>query len=54
MPRCPGIARGFVFATLGALGFSFKAILIKAAYRYGVDPPTLLCLRMGYALPCCC
>ncbi|HEY3809254.1 MAG TPA: DMT family transporter [Steroidobacteraceae bacterium] len=42
---------GFVFAALGALGFSFKAILVKAAYRYGVDPETLLCLRMGYAFP---
>jgi drug/metabolite transporter (DMT)-like permease len=42
---------GFAFAALGALGFSFKAILVKAAYRYGVDPETLLCLRMGYALP---
>ncbi len=42
---------GFVYAALGALGFSFKAILVKAAYRYGPDPETLLCLRMGYALP---
>lgn len=36
---------------LGALGFSFKAIFIKAAYVYGVDAETLLALRMGYALP---
>jgi drug/metabolite transporter (DMT)-like permease len=42
---------GFVCAALGALGFSFKAILVKAAYVYGVDAETLLCLRMGYALP---
>jgi drug/metabolite transporter (DMT)-like permease len=42
---------GLVFAALGALGFSFKAILVKSAYRYGADPETLLCLRMGYALP---
>jgi drug/metabolite transporter (DMT)-like permease len=42
---------GFICAALGALGFSFKAILVKAAYRYGVDAETLLCLRMGYALP---
>ncbi len=40
-----------ICAALGALGFSFKAILVKAAYRYGVDAETLLCLRMGYALP---
>jgi drug/metabolite transporter (DMT)-like permease len=36
---------------LGALGFSLKAIFVKAAYRYGVDPETLLALRMLYALP---
>jgi len=42
---------GFLCAALGALGFSFKAVLVKAAYRYGVDAETLLCLRMGYALP---
>lgn len=42
---------GFVFAAVGAFGFAFKAILIKAAYRYGTDPETLLCLRMGYSLP---
>jgi drug/metabolite transporter (DMT)-like permease len=43
---------GLVCAALGAFGFSFKAVLVKAAYRYGVDAQTLLCLRMGYALPC--
>lgn len=42
---------GVLCALLGALGFAFKAIFIKAAYRYGVDATTLLALRMGYALP---
>jgi drug/metabolite transporter (DMT)-like permease len=42
---------GLICAALGAFGFSFKAVLVKAAYRYGVDTETLLCLRMGYALP---
>jgi drug/metabolite transporter (DMT)-like permease len=42
---------GLICAALGAFGFSFKAILVKAAYRYGVDAETLLCLRMGYSLP---
>ncbi|MGC3962110.1 MAG: DMT family transporter [Rhodocyclaceae bacterium] len=42
---------GITFASLGALGFSFKAVFIKAAYVYGVDAETLLALRMGYALP---
>jgi drug/metabolite transporter (DMT)-like permease len=42
---------GVLCAVLGALGFSFKSVLIRAAYRYGVDAETLLCLRMGYSLP---
>ncbi|MCC4117476.1 DMT family transporter [Aromatoleum toluclasticum] len=40
-----------LFATLGAIGFSFKAIFVKLAYRYGVDAETLLALRMGLSLP---
>jgi len=42
---------GVLCAALGALGFAFKSVLIKGAYRYGVDAETLLCLRMAYALP---
>lgn len=42
---------GVLCAILGALGFSLKAILVKQGYRYGVDPMTLLALRMLYALP---
>jgi drug/metabolite transporter (DMT)-like permease len=42
---------GLALAVLGAVGFSFKAILVKAAYRHGVDAETLLALRMLYALP---
>lgn len=42
---------GLAFAVLGAVGFSFKAILVKLAYRYGVDAETLLALRMAFALP---
>lgn len=42
---------GLLFAVLGAVGFSFKAILIKLAYPYGVDAVTLLALRMGFSLP---
>ena len=42
---------GLTFAVLGAVGFSFKAILIKLAYPYGVDAVTLLALRMGLSLP---
>ena len=42
---------GFLYAVVAALGFSFKAIFVKSAYRYGVDAETLLALRMLYALP---
>lgn len=42
---------GLLFATLGAIGFSFKAIFVKLAYRHGVDAETLLALRMGLSLP---
>ncbi|MGC3980332.1 MAG: DMT family transporter [Steroidobacteraceae bacterium] len=42
---------GLICACIGALGFSFKAIFIKAAYEYHVDAETLLALRMGYSLP---
>lgn len=42
---------GIVLAILGSMGFSGKAIIVKVAYRYGVDPITLLALRMLFALP---
>jgi len=42
---------GLLFAVVGAIGFSFKAILVKLSYRYGVDAETLLALRMGFSLP---
>ena len=42
---------GLVAAVLAAVGFSFKAVFVKAAFRYGVDAETLLALRMLYSLP---
>lgn len=42
---------GALLAVLAAIGFSFKAILVKLAYPYGVDTVTLLALRMAFALP---
>lgn len=49
----PGAAHraGVVLAVVAAFGFSFKAILIKLAYPYGVEAVTLLMLRMAFALP---
>jgi drug/metabolite transporter (DMT)-like permease len=40
-----------VFATLGAVAFSGKAIIVKLAYRHGVDAVTLIMFRMLFALP---
>jgi len=38
-------------ATAGAIAFSGKAIIVKLAYRYGVDAVTLIMYRMLFALP---
>ena len=45
------IAPGLILASLGAIAFSGKAIIVKLAYRYGVDAVTLIMLRMLFALP---
>jgi drug/metabolite transporter (DMT)-like permease len=42
---------GLVFALAGSIAFSGKAIIVKLAYRYGVDAVTLIMLRMLFALP---
>jgi drug/metabolite transporter (DMT)-like permease len=36
---------------VGSIAFSGKAIIVKLAYRYGVDAVTLIMLRMLFALP---
>src|SRR5674476_628036 len=45
------IATGLLLATFGAIAFSGKAIIVKLAYRYGVDAVTLIMYRMLFALP---
>ncbi|MDP2256656.1 MAG: DMT family transporter [Polaromonas sp.] len=45
------IAAGLLLATLGAIAFSGKAIIVKLAYRHGVDAVTLIMYRMLFALP---
>jgi drug/metabolite transporter (DMT)-like permease len=45
------IATGLTLAVLGAVAFSGKAIIVKLAYRHGVDAVTLIMLRMLFALP---
>ena len=45
------VAIGLTLALLGAVAFSGKAIIVKLAYRYGVDAVTLIMFRMLFALP---
>jgi drug/metabolite transporter (DMT)-like permease len=42
---------GLALAATGAVAFSGKAIIVKLAYRHGVDAVTLLMFRMLFALP---
>ncbi len=42
---------GLLLAAGGAVAFSGKAIIVKLAYRHGVDAVTLIMLRMLFALP---
>jgi len=42
---------GLLLAALGAIAFSGKAIIVKLAYRHGVDAVTLIMYRMLFALP---
>lgn len=42
---------GLAMAVLGSMAFSGKAIIVKLAYRYGVDSVTLIMYRMLFALP---
>ena len=45
------IAVGLLLASFGAIAFSGKAIIVKLAYRHGVDAVTLIMYRMLFALP---
>jgi drug/metabolite transporter (DMT)-like permease len=47
----PQFASGLVLALVGAIAFSGKAIIVKLAYRYGVDAVSLIMYRMVFALP---
>ncbi|MFN7726656.1 MAG: DMT family transporter [Rubrivivax sp.] len=42
---------GLAMAVAGAIGFSGKAIIVKLAYRHGVDAITVIMWRMLLALP---
>lgn len=51
----PSFNRVYLIAALlvllGAICFSAKAILVKLAYRHGIDSLSLLALRMSFSLP---
>jgi drug/metabolite transporter (DMT)-like permease len=47
----PVLWPGLALAMAGSIAFSGKAIIVKLAYRYGVDAVTLIMYRMLFALP---
>jgi drug/metabolite transporter (DMT)-like permease len=47
----PHLATGLMLAAAGSIAFSGKAIIVKLAYRHGVDAVTLIMYRMLFALP---
>ncbi|MBD0776225.1 DMT family transporter [Maribacter sp. ANRC-HE7] len=49
--KIPAANSGIVFAIIGVVLFSAKAVLVKVAYTYKVDHLTLLLFRMVFALP---
>ena len=52
-PAAPpkSLTTGLLLAAFGAIAFSGKAIIVKLAYRHGVDAVTLIMFRMLFALP---
>jgi drug/metabolite transporter (DMT)-like permease len=50
-PAQQRFATGLLLAIVGSIAFSGKAIIVKLAYRYGVDAVTLIMYRMLFALP---
>ncbi|MBN9010650.1 MAG: EamA family transporter [Rhizobiales bacterium] len=50
-PTASYVRLGYVFAAVGAIVFSTKAVAIKLAYQEAVDAETLLALRMILSLP---
>ncbi len=45
------LTSGLLMAAAGSIAFSGKAIIVKLAYRHGVDAVTLVMYRMLFALP---
>jgi drug/metabolite transporter (DMT)-like permease len=49
--KSSNVTTGLLLAVAGSIAFSGKAIIVKLAYRHGVDAVTLVMLRMLFALP---
>ena len=45
------LSGGLALAAAGSIAFSGKAIIVKLAYRYGVDAVTVIMYRMLFSLP---
>ena len=50
-PKSSHVTTGLLLAVAGSIAFSGKAIIVKLAYRHGVDAVTLIMYRMLFALP---
>ncbi len=50
-PSPRALGTGLALAAAGSIAFSGKAIIVKLAYRHGVDAVTLIMYRMLFALP---
>lgn len=50
-PLPAGRGAGLLLALAGSIAFSGKAIIVKLAYRYGVDAVTVIMYRMLFSLP---
>jgi drug/metabolite transporter (DMT)-like permease len=51
VPAARSLTLGYIFAAVGAILFSTKAVAIKLAYQENIDAETLLALRMLLAVP---
>ena len=51
VPQPQRLWPGLALAIAGSIAFSGKAIIVKLAYRHGVDAVTLIMYRMLFALP---
>ena len=50
-PQASQFTTGLLLAAAGSIAFSGKAIIVKLAYRHGVDAITLVMFRMLFAVP---